>query len=116
MITHLHGDCGDVLSQVQDGSAALIFTSPPYANARKGRYEGVPINKYVEWFMERAAQFKRILNSAGTFILNIKEQVVDGERSTYVMEIVQEMRRQGWLWTEEWIWYKTACCPGKMAE
>jgi hypothetical protein len=34
-------------------------------------------------------------------ILNIKEKVVRGERSTYVIELILEMRKQGWLWTEE---------------
>jgi len=30
----------------------------------------------------------RVLKPTGTFILNIKEKVVDGERSTYVMELM----------------------------
>jgi site-specific DNA-methyltransferase (adenine-specific)/site-specific DNA-methyltransferase (cytosine-N4-specific) len=46
-------------------------------------------------------------------VLNIKEKVVEGERSTYVMELILEMRRQGWLWTEEFIWHKKNCYPGK---
>jgi len=39
--------------------------------------------------------------------------VVDGERSTYVMELILEMRKQGWFWTEEFIWHKKNCFPGK---
>jgi len=54
-----------------------------------------------------------VLNPSGSFILNIKEKVVDGERSTYVMELILEMRKQGWLWTEEFIWHKKNCYPGK---
>jgi DNA modification methylase len=46
-------------------------------------------------------------------VLNIKERVVEGERSTYVMELIVEMRKQGWLWTEEYIWHKRNCYPGK---
>ena len=49
----------------------------------------------------------------GTFIMNIKEKVVNGERSTYVIELILEMKRQGWLWTEEFIWHKKNCYPGK---
>ena len=49
----------------------------------------------------------------GTFILNIKERVVSGERSTYVMELILEMKKQGWFWTEEYIWHKKNCYPGK---
>jgi len=60
-----------------------------------------------------SAQLLRVLNPSGSFILNIKEKVVDGERSTYVMELILEMRKQGWLWTEEFIWHKKNCYPGK---
>ena len=56
---------------------------------------------------------RRVLNLTGTFILNIKEKVVEGERSVYVMELILEMRKQGWLWTEEFIWHKKNCYPGK---
>jgi len=53
------------------------------------------------------------LKPSGTFILNIKERAVNGERSTYVIELILEMRKQGWLWTEEFIWHKKNCYPGK---
>ena len=56
--------------------------------------------------MPKAAQFFRVLKPNGTFVLNIKEKVVDGERHTYVLELILEMRRQGWLWTEEYMWHK----------
>jgi site-specific DNA-methyltransferase (adenine-specific)/site-specific DNA-methyltransferase (cytosine-N4-specific) len=53
------------------------------------------------------------LKPTGTFVLNIKERVVSGERHTYVIELILEMRKQGWLWTEEFIWHKKNCYPGK---
>jgi len=56
---------------------------------------------------------QRVLKPTGTFILNIKERVVAGERHTYVLELILEMRRQGWLWTEEFVWHKKNCYPGK---
>jgi DNA modification methylase len=54
-----------------------------------------------------------VLKPTGTFILNIKEKVVNGERHTYVIELILAMRKQGWLWTEEFIWHKKNCYPGK---
>jgi site-specific DNA-methyltransferase (adenine-specific)/site-specific DNA-methyltransferase (cytosine-N4-specific) len=54
-----------------------------------------------------------VLKPTGTFILNIKERVVNGERSIYVIELILEMRKQGWFWTEEFIWHKKNCYPGK---
>lgn len=49
----------------------------------------------------------------GTFILNIKEKVVNGERHTYVLELILALKKQGWLWTEEYIWHKKNGVPGK---
>jgi DNA modification methylase len=63
--------------------------------------------------MPIAAELKRVLKPTGSFVLNIKERVVAGERHTYVIELILEMRRQGWLWTEEMIWHKRNCYPGK---
>lgn len=109
----LLGDCGEVLRDLPDNSVDLIFTSPPYADQRKNTYGGISPDKYVAWFMPRAEQFRRVLKPSGTFILNIKERVVDGERHTYVIELILEMRRQGWLWTEEYMWHKKNSHPGK---
>ena len=107
------GDCKHELQKLEDDSVDLIFTSPPYADQRKDTYGGIPHNKYVEWFLPISEQLLRVLKHTGTFILNIKEKVVEGERSTYVMELILEMRKQGWLWTEEFIWHKKNSYPGK---
>ena len=39
---------------------------------------------YVDWFLPKADEFFRVLKPEGTFILNIKEPAVSGERHTYV--------------------------------
>ena len=106
-------DCLDVLKDMPDDSVDLIFTSPPYADQRKNTYGGIHPDQYVEWFLPITEQLLRVLKPTGTFCLNIKEKVVDGERSTYVLELILEMRRQGWRWTEEFIWHKKNCYPGK---
>lgn len=100
------GDCKEKLKLLDDNSVDLIVTSPPYADQRKNTYGGISPDKYVDWFLPISTQLLRVLKPSGTFILNIKEKVVEGERSTYVMELVLEMRKQGWLWTEEFIWHK----------
>lgn len=107
------GDSREVLRGLPDNSVDLIITSPPYADQRKNTYGGIHQDKYVEWFLLISEQLLRVLKPTGTFILNIKEKVVDGERSAYVMELILAMRKQGWLWTEEFIWHKKNCFPGK---
>jgi len=88
----LEGDSLDILKTLHDNSVDLIVTSPPYADSRKKTYGGHPPHKYNEWF------------------LPISE---NGERNTYVLELIIKMREQGWLWTEEFIWHKKNSFPGK---
>ena len=109
----IHGDCQEVLKDLPDDSVDLIFTSPPYADQRKSTYGGIEPDEYVEWFMPKAAEFFRVLKPTGTFVLNIKERAVNGERHPYVIELILEMRKSGWLWTEEFIWHKKNSYPGK---
>ncbi len=107
------GDCTEKLKEIEDDSIDLIVTSPPYADQRKNTYGGIHPNRYVEWFLPISQELLRILKPTGTFILNIKEKVANGERHTYVIELILAMRKQGWLWTEEFIWHKKNCYPGK---
>ncbi|NKQ36573.1 MAG: site-specific DNA-methyltransferase [Chloroflexi bacterium] len=113
MSTIVQGDCEDILKEFPDDSVDLIFTSPPYADQRKSTYGGIKPNEYVDWFLPKAEQFKRVLKPTGTFVLNIKERVVNGERHTYVIELILQLREQGWLWTEEYMWHKKNSYPGK---
>jgi site-specific DNA-methyltransferase (adenine-specific) len=107
------GDCRSVLPGISASSVDLIVTSPPYADQRSRTYGGITPDNYVEWFLPAADQFFRVLKPTGSFVLNIKERTVSGERHTYVMELILEMRKRGWLWTEEYIWHKKNCYPGK---
>jgi site-specific DNA-methyltransferase (adenine-specific) len=107
------GDCLEMLKKIPDNHVDLIVTSPPYSDQRNSTYGGIKADKYVEWFLPITAELLRVLKPTGTFILNIKEKVSDGERHTYILELILEMRKQGWLWTEEFIWHKRNCYPGK---
>lgn len=109
----IQGDCRDFLKTLEDDSIDLIFTSPPYADSRANTYGGIRPDQYVGWFLPISHELLRVLKPDGTFVLNIKEKVVDGERHTYVIEMILAMRQQGWLWTEEFIWHKKNCYPGK---
>ncbi len=107
------GDSKEELKNIQDSSVDLIVTSPPYADQRKSTYGGVHHETYAAWFLPISKHLLRVLKPTGTFILNIKENAVRGERSTYVIALILEMRKQGWLWTEEFIWHKKNSHPGK---
>ena len=85
----------ETMSKMDDKSVDLIVTSPPYADARKSTYGGVKVDEYVEWFKEYSSEMYRVL------------------KDTYVMELVLDMVKQGWLFTEEYMWHKTTTTPGK---
>lgn len=111
-----NSDCLKKLSNIKtfpDNSIDLIVTSPPYSDQRKNTYGGIKAEIYVDWFMPIADQMKRVLKPNGSLILNIKENVKKGERQTYVIELILEMKRNGWYWVEEYCWYKKNSFPGK---
>lgn len=110
------GDCSNSLlshSNFPDNSVDLIVTSPPYADRRKNTYGGVHPDKYVEWFLPISKQLQRVLKHRGSLILNIKENVKNFERQTYVLEMIIALKKQGWFWIEEYCWYKKNSFPGK---
>lgn len=108
------GDCLDVLNhKIPAQSVDLVFTSPPYADQRKSTYGGIHPDNYVTWFLPRAEAIKRALKPSGSFVLNIKEKALKGERHPYVLNLILGMKEQGWLWTEEYIWHKKNSYPGK---
>jgi site-specific DNA-methyltransferase (adenine-specific) len=110
----LIGDCAERLKELPDASVHLIVTSPPYADQRKNTYGGISPDEYVKWFLPIAKQCQRVLAPTGSMIINIKEKVVKGQRHRYVLHLIDALvERQGWLWTEEYIWFKKNSMPGK---
>lgn len=111
--TIYHQDCLEFLKNQKSNSIDLIVTSPPYADKRKKTYGGIPASQYVDWFLPISKELKRVLKPKGSFVLNIKEKAVKGERATYVLELILEMKKQGWFWIEEYVWHKKNSFPGK---
>ena len=104
------GDCTDVklLERLTEGKKVnTIVTSPPYAQQRKEEYGGILADEYPEWFGSVASAMWTILDDSGSFFVNIKEHVDDGQRSLYVMKMVIAMvEKYGWRFVDELIWTK----------
>ena len=115
MTTTIHnGDCTRVIADcITPESVSLIVTSPPYADQRSGNYGGIHPDKYVDWFLPKSAAFMQCLAQDGSFVLNIKEKAVGGEKHRYVYDLVLAMRDQGWRLVDEYCWHKKNCYPGK---
>jgi site-specific DNA-methyltransferase (cytosine-N4-specific) len=70
--------CGDskvllssTLGDKLRGRVQLIFTSPPFSLNRKKRYGNLTGDAYVEWFIEFAPLFERLLKRDGSIVIEL---------------------------------------------
>lgn len=102
-------DCLKGLKLLGDNSVDLVFTSPPYAEQRKGKYDSINTDSYIEWFLPIVKEISRVIKKEGSFFLNLAPHAEEGERSLYVMELVVEIRKQtNFKFIDEIVWYKSA--------
>ncbi len=106
------GDARDVLQKYPDGYFNLIITSPPYADSRKNHYDSVRPQDYPSFFLTFHSELWRVLAPDGSFILNIKDKVVDGVRNRYVWRTVQSLEESGWRSVDDYLWIKPNAMPG----
>lgn len=105
------GDATKWLPALPQASVDLFFMSPPYADMRD--YSRIQPDEYVEWFLPFGSSMLAATRETGSFILNIKDRVVDGQRHPYVFELVIALQRQGWRWIETYVWTKPNAIPGR---
>jgi len=105
------GDSQKVLPTLSE-KAQLIVTSPPYADARKSHYDSIHPDKYATWFIDFHRPFWNVLDDNGSFILNIKDKIVNGIRHRFVWETILSLEEAGWKSIDDYIWYKTNPMPG----
>ncbi|MGH4008268.1 MAG: DNA-methyltransferase [Pseudonocardiaceae bacterium] len=111
-----HGDALEWLPRLPHRSVDLLFTSPPYADARA--YSRIHPDRYVEWFLPFASAMLDVTNDTGSLVLNIKNRVanrgaIKGQRHPYVYRLVLALQEMGWRWIETYIWVKTNAVPGR---
>ena len=92
--THLgsayRGDALELLPDLADQSIDLICTSPPFALLRKKAYGNVHADDYIDWFMQFAREFRRVLKPHGSLVVDIGGTWVKGSpiRSLYHFELL----------------------------
>lgn len=106
------GDSRRELGRFPDGHFNLIVTSPPYADARKRHYDSIAPDEYKDFFLTFHAELWRVLANDGSFILNIKDKVVDGVRHRYVWQTIMALSELGWRCVDDYIWLKPNAMPG----
>lgn len=108
------GDARDILAKIGSDSVDTIITSPPYALHFKKEYGNVAKEDYVEWFLDFAREFYRILKDDGSFILNIGGSYNKGlpTRSLYQYKLLIDIvEKIGFHLAQEFYWYNPAKLP-----
>lgn len=84
------GDSLKLMKGLEDNSVDLICTSPPFALLRQKSYGNVSSSEYTEWFMVFAKEFKRILKTEGSLVVDLGGSWLRGVpvRSLYHYELV----------------------------
>lgn len=93
------------LVSIPDKTVTLVVTSPPYAKIRKS-YSGPSAIQFVNWFLPFAKEVLRVLKDDGSFIIDIQDQVENGERIPYAFELTLRMRDLGFKYIDTIIWAK----------
>lgn len=85
-----HGNSLDLLPCLTDGSINLILTSPPFALTRKKEYGNKNAEEYVEWFLQFAPDFRRVLAPDGSLVIDLGGAYLPGNpvRTIYQFELL----------------------------
>ncbi len=108
------GDALSFLRQMEHESVDLIVTSPPFALKRKKEYGNVDAEDYVSWFMDFAAESKRVLKDSGSLVIHIGGTWVKGQptRSLYHFELLIALcKTLGLHLAQEFYWYNPSKLP-----
>lgn len=108
------GDSLKLLDQLESDSIDLVLTSPPFALQRKKSYGNVDQEDYVDWLVEFCQKVYRVLNSTGSFVLDLGGAYESKRpvRSLYNYRVLIKLCDElGFRLAEEFFWYNPAKLP-----
>jgi site-specific DNA-methyltransferase (cytosine-N4-specific) len=108
------GDSLKLIKFIDNNSINLIITSPPFALTRKKEYGNETAEKYIEWFLPFASEFKRVLADNGSFVLDLGGAYLPGNpvRSIYQYELLVRLCKEvGFFLAQEFYHYNPARLP-----
>ena len=97
-----------------DSSVNLILTSPPFALTSKKEYGNQSAERYIDWFMQFAVEFKRIMTTDGSLVIDLGGAYLPGApvRSIYQYELLIRLCRElNFYLAQEFFHYNPARLP-----
>ncbi|MDY6897560.1 MAG: site-specific DNA-methyltransferase [Cyanobacteriota bacterium] len=108
------GDSLELIKKIPENSINLIITSPPFALTRKKEYGNESADKYIDWFLPFADEFKRVLVDDGSFVLDLGGAYLPGNpiRSIYQYELLVRLYKEvGFYLAQEFYHYNPSRLP-----
>ena len=103
----------DDMTEVDDETIQMVFTSPPYWNKRKYSNkkkwlgnEKTP-DEYINNLISHFDDTFRILSPRGSFFLNIGDTYLEGNLLNIPHRVVIGLQEEGWILRNTIIWSKT---------
>lgn len=108
------GDSLKILRNMKDDCVNLILTSPPFALTRKKEYGNKSAEEYVDWFLNFAKEFRRVLTEDGSLVIDLGGAYLPGYpvRSIYQFELLVRLSKElGFYLAQEFFHYNPARLP-----
>ncbi len=108
------GDSRRLLTEVEDDSVNLVFTSPPFALQRQKEYGNCDEREYVDWLMEFARLLKPKLREDASFVLDLGGAYQKGvpSRSLYPFRVLTRFCDElGFHLAEDFYWFNPSKLP-----
>jgi site-specific DNA-methyltransferase (cytosine-N4-specific) len=108
------GNSLDLMGRLSDHSVNLILTSPPFALTRQKAYGNASHDKYIEWFMPFAREFRRVLKADGSLVVDLGGAYLPGHpvRTIYQFELLLRLCKElGFFLAQEFYHYNPARLP-----
>jgi len=104
------GDCIEVMRTMPENFVHLIITSPPYNVGKpyKNHYDRMPYKEYLEWLEKVWTECYRILVKGGRICINVPSVTADGQYQPLFVDVVNQMRKIGYIMRGDILWYKQA--------
>jgi DNA modification methylase len=111
--TIAQGDCEQVLAGLPAGSANLVFTSPPYYNARPEYTDYVTYEDYLHKIRRVMRQCHRVLSEGRFFVMNVSPVLIrraSRNEASRRIAVPFDMHRlfieEGFVFVDDILWMK----------